>query len=108
MKYLFEEKMRIIKMIKGGASIRSVCKEYGIEYHGLKMWLAQYDNDGEEGLIKSKTPCRYTTKEKEEIVREHLKNKLTFSFQFSTEKISSVGATDNRQVWSTKCGMPAK
>ena len=43
MKYLFEEKIRIINLIKGGTSIRSVCKEYGIEYHGLKMWLAQYD-----------------------------------------------------------------
>ena len=77
MKYLFEEKIRIINLIKGGTSIRSVCIEYGIEYHGLKMWLAQYDAEGEDGIRKSKTPCRYTTKEKEEIVREHLKNKLT-------------------------------
>ena len=76
MKYLFEEKIRIINLIKGGTSIRSVCKEYGIEYHGLKMWLAQYDAEGEDGIRKSKTPCRYTTKEKEEIekAKEYIEN----------------------------------
>ena len=77
MKHLFKEKIRVINLIKGGVSIRSVCKEYGIEYHSLKMWLAKYDAEGESGIKESKTPCRYTAKEKEEIVREHLKNKLT-------------------------------
>ena len=66
MKYTFEEKLRIVTLLKSGYPLKRLCKERRLDHHVVGIWRARYELHGEDGLEK-----------KEEIVRAHLEKDVS-------------------------------
>ena len=68
-RHTFEERLNIMSRIKAGESIRSLCKEYGVDKNSVRQWYLRYEQYGEEGLRGTRS-YRYTAEEKLHIVKE--------------------------------------
>jgi transposase-like protein len=75
-KHGYADLLKYIRLLKGGRSIDSICKEYGINHHHLKVIWAKYQEYGVSGLLKSKKiKADYALKKK--IVLDIEENHLT-------------------------------
>ncbi|MBQ2563610.1 MAG: transposase, partial [Muribaculaceae bacterium] len=72
MKYTFEEKLRIVTLLKSGYPLKRLCKERRLDHHVVGIWRARYELHGEDGLRFGTRAYGYAAEKKEEIVRAHL------------------------------------
>ena len=77
MKYTFEEKLRIVTLIKSGYPLKRLCKERRLDHHMVGMWRARYELHGEDGLRFGTRAYGYAAEKKEEIVRAHLEKDVS-------------------------------
>lgn len=74
--YSVEEKLKAIRMVERGNSVRHVSDSLHLGHHQLYEWIASYRLKGVKGL--EKTPVvRITYEKKCEIVREYQKSELS-------------------------------
>ena len=52
MKRTYEERLLAVQKCLGGATKESVSRELGIDDHDVAEWLARYEADGQQGLLK--------------------------------------------------------
>ncbi len=77
MKYTFEEKLRIVTLIKSGYPLKRLCKERRLDHHMVGIWRARYELHGEDGLRFGTRAYGYAAEKKEEIVRAHLEKDVS-------------------------------
>jgi len=64
-----EKKLEAINIyMKGGRSLRSVAKQYGVHHSTIEKWLHNYQLFGAEGLKRPEQNRQYTEEEKQEAV----------------------------------------
>ena len=66
-------------MRESGKSIRSICRELGIQYTSLILWLSLYKNGGERALSDDAPIPQKSIEEKISIVEDILNNNLSLN-----------------------------
>ena len=74
MKYTFEEKLRIVTLLKSGYPLKRLCKERRLDHHVVGIWRARYELHGEDGLRFGTRAYGYAAEKKEE--RENKRGRL--------------------------------
>ena len=66
-------------MRESGKGIKAICRELGIQYTSLILWLSLYRNGGEKALADDIPTPHKTVEEKIAIVEDILNNNLTLN-----------------------------
>ena len=66
-------------MRQSGKGIRTICRELGISYTSLILWLSLYENGGEKALSDDVPVPRKSVEEKIAIVEDILNNNLSLN-----------------------------
>lgn len=72
------KKLEVVKACESGLPLKTVAKQFRVNYTEAQVWLRLYREKGLDGL-KSLSRRSWSASEREEIVREHLENKLSLS-----------------------------
>ncbi len=91
MKHSFDEKLRLMRILKSGSSITSLSKETGYDWHTLKGWLLRYEKYGESGLHRAGRGYHFSQEEKTAIVFAHLEKGVslhTLSITYDVSRTS--------------------
>jgi transposase-like protein len=72
-------KIQAVLMRESGKSIRSICRELGIQYTSLILWLSLYKNGGERSLSDDAPIPQKSIEEKISIVEDILNNNLSLN-----------------------------
>ena len=73
----YPKKVAAVKMLTGGRSANSICKELHVSSQSLHLWYSLYQSGGELALLKSVQESQRTSEEKLLILQEIEKNKLS-------------------------------
>ena len=76
MKHTLEEKRNIVRQIKRGRPISSLCKALHLDRHMVRNWLLRYEKYGDQGLRIRTPKYHFNTQEKERIIWEHTKKRI--------------------------------
>ena len=90
-KHTFEDRLKYMKMLEDGYSVKHISTHYGISHHLLDVLWAKYQKMGPSGLIK-KQNVRSDGSYREMVLRDIEDNCLTLSeaaikYNVSTERI---------------------
>ena len=75
MKHTLEEKRDIVRQIKRGRPLSSLCKTLHLDCHMVRDWLLRYEKYGDQGLRIRTPKYHFNTQEKERIIWEHTKKR---------------------------------
>ena len=76
MKHTLEEKRNIVRQIKRGRPLSSLCKALHLDRHMVRNWLLRYEKYGDQGLRIRTPKYHFNTQEKERIIWEHTKKRI--------------------------------
>lgn len=79
MKYHFEEKLNLVRLLKVGYPLKRLSREKGIADHQLRVWLKSYELYGEEGLRHRTRGYHFRPEEKRVVVRDFLEKGIPLS-----------------------------
>ena len=77
MKHTLEEKRDIVRQIKRGRPLSSLCKALHLDHHMVRDWLLRYEKYGDQGLRIRTPKYHFNTQEKERIIWEHTKKRIS-------------------------------
>lgn len=72
-------KIQAVLMRESGKGINAICRELGIQYASLILWLAQYKHGGERALADDVKKTHMSVQEKLTIVEDIINNNLTIN-----------------------------
>ena len=72
-------KIQAVLMRQSGKGIRTICRELGISYTSLILWLSLYENGGEKALSDDIPVPQKSVEEKIAIVEDILNNNLSLN-----------------------------
>ena len=72
-------KIQAVLMRESGKSINSICRDLGIQYTSLILWLSLYKSGGEAALSDAAPVPQKSVEEKISIVEDILNNSLTLN-----------------------------
>ena len=79
MKHTLEEKRDIVRQIKRGRPLSSLCKALHLDRHMVRDWLLRYEKYGDQGLRIRTPKYHFNTQEKERIIWEHTKKRISLN-----------------------------
>ena len=79
MKHTLEEKRDIVRQIKRGRPLSSLCKALHLDCHMVRDWLLRYEKYGDQGLRIRTPKYHFNTQEKERIIWEHTKKRISLN-----------------------------
>ena len=77
MKHTLEEKRDIVRQIKRGRPLSSLCKTLHLDRHMVRNWLLRYEKYRDQGLRIRTPKYHFNTQEKERIIWEHTKKRIS-------------------------------
>ena len=77
MKHTLEEKRDIVRQIKRGRPLSSLCKALHLDCHMVRDWLQRYEKYGGQGLRIRTPKYHFNTQKKERIIWEHTKKRIS-------------------------------
>lgn len=78
-KVSYSLKIQAVLMRESGIGVNAICRELGIQYTSLILWLAQYKHGGERALADDIKKTHKTVQEKQVIVEDIINNNLTIN-----------------------------
>ena len=96
-KHTYEDRLKYMKLLEDGYSVKHIATHYGISHHLLNVLWEKYQQDGPAGLIK-KQNIRSDGSYREMVLRDIENNCLTLS-----EAAIKYDVSDGQiQVWKRK------
>lgn len=82
------KKFNAVRMLESGVSMNKICTTLKVHHYSVKLWYAQYQSGGVEGLYSTGPTRQKTTEEKLSIVRDIVNNDLSLDAAVSKYHIS--------------------